>query len=330
MSADMPRPVPMDRHPIALRNYVLPTPSIDAFCEKVQKCVRRRRPGLVVYALPRFGKTYGITYATAMLASEFPRLVVERFLATPIIAHSEGRFYGDLNEAFGHKTPRTGDTGRRFDRLVHMLRKRVDDSGEEQLVIFIDEAQHLTLLEYKWLRDLTNALEKHDIRTVAILVGQHELRLQKDALKNAGATDIVARFMLDEAKFSGLCSADDVMTCLDQYDQSTFPEDSDWSYTRYFFPRAWDNGLRLAASASVVWQCFVEAGEAVQSPLGIEIPMDYFTRAIETLFLDHSAADNDLFSITPVMWTEAIMDSGYLQAYEEIISEASRASSSHD
>jgi hypothetical protein len=73
------RPVSFDEHPITQQTYIVPTPSIDALVERVKKLIRLRTPGAIIFAYPRFGKTYSIRYVISVLKTDFPQSVVISF-----------------------------------------------------------------------------------------------------------------------------------------------------------------------------------------------------------------------------------------------------------
>jgi len=68
----------------------------------------------------------------------------------------------------------------------------------------------------------------------------------------AGKTQIVARLMVEELAFYGIRNAQDVATCLNGYDQTAYPEGSQWSFTRFYLPQAFDAGYRLVSDADTL------------------------------------------------------------------------------
>lgn len=229
------RPFPLEQHPVSQQKYIIPTPSLDAFYERIKKCIRLRTPGAIVHGQPRYGKTYGIRYAMNVLLDDFPNVVMFGFLCHKKASHSESAFFSNLLEAAGHASPQTGTIGAKRSRLIQFLMEKVDRSGQNLLIAFADEAQRLDVIEYEWLRDVHDELERRGVRMITFLVGQPQLLHQKNAFKASKQTQIIARFMIDEMVFRGLTSADDVATCLAGYDESNYPQDSGWSYTRFFF-----------------------------------------------------------------------------------------------
>ena len=115
-----------------------------------------------------------------------------------------------------------------------------------------------------------------------------------------------------------MTDADSIATCLQGYDEATFPEDSDWTYTRFFFPRAHANGFRLVDQALAVWQAFQRAHLKALPNVPIEVPMQYFAHTVEIALEESMHRDAANFAFTPAMWDQAVADSFYCSALEEI------------
>lgn len=312
------RPVDFANHPIIQKTYIVPTPSIDALVERVKKLIRLRTPGAIIYAYPRFGKTYSIRYVISVLKTDFPRAVVISFGCEAKKNPSEDAFFSNLLEAAGHTGYLIGSVTRKRSRLIDRLSELVDGSGYNWVVFFADEAQRLGVIEYEWLRNVHDKLERKGIRMMTILVGQPELLNQKTAFRKSNHTQIVLRFMISEMRFYGLLNADDFATCLAGYDEAQFPEASDWSYTRFFLPLAYANGLRLEKQAALLWEAFLRAHKEAKFDFDIEIPMQYFAHTVEIAMsenMHHDAAD---FSFSPAIWDSAILESSYVAAQEEL------------
>ncbi|WP_232452090.1 hypothetical protein [Burkholderia ubonensis] len=71
------------------------------------------------------------------------------------------------------------------------------------------------------------------------------MRSKKSIFQRDGEEQIVARFMTEELPFHGIRSAHECSDCLHGYDQGEYLENSGWNHTRFFFPRAYEAGLRL-------------------------------------------------------------------------------------
>lgn len=185
-------------------------------------------------------------------------------------------------------------------------------------MLFADEAQRLGLIEYEWLRDVHDELERCGIRMMTLLVGQPQLLNQKTGFRVSRQTQIVSRFMIDEIRFAGLLDADDLATCLAGYDEAEYPINSSWAYTQFFFPKAFAKGLRLANEANILWTCFLENYQNAGFKHELEIPMQYFSRAVEILLIENTQYDSEDFSFSKAMWQSAIRDANFVAAQEEL------------
>ncbi len=312
------RTVPIKTHPLVRKNYVVPTPSIDGFYERVCKCIAYGLSGSMLYGHPRFGKTSAVRYVINMLAVEFPQIVAVSFLCLKSKTRSEAAFFSHLLEAVGHAQAHAGAISRKRSRLIHKLLERVEKSGEHVLILFADEAQRLDINEYEWLRDVYDELDQHGVKALVFLIGQPDLRNQKNALQESHQTQIVGRFMTHEIPFRGLLSVDDVATCLAGYDESCFPQSSDWTYTRFFLPRAYADGFRLVDEATALWRAFLDAHEAARFTFELEVPMKYFTQTVELALIQGAEHDAPEHRLSAAIWREAVLESNYVSAQESV------------
>lgn len=312
------RPVAFDRHPVVEQKYIVPTPSIEEMYLRVKKLVRLRTPGGIVFAHPRFGKTYGVRYVMRVLREDYPKAVLLSFGCQKKKSKSEDAFFSLLLEAVGHPGALNGSIPKKRTRLNERIMELVSRSGYNWFIMFADEAQRLDVIEYEWLRDVHDELERHGIRMITLLVGQPQLLNQKSAFRLSRETQIVSRFMIDELQFHGLLSADDLATCLAGYDEACFPAKSDWPYTRFFLPGAYSTGFRLVDQAAVLWDAFEDAHDNAGFAYNLEIPMQYFARSVEIALGESSEHDDYGFQITPSTWALAIKESNFVAAQEEL------------
>lgn len=312
------RPIDIDQHPLVEQKYIVPTPSIDEFYDKVKRLVRLRIPGAIVHAYPRFGKTYSIRYVIRVLREDFPGIIILSFGCHKKKTPSEDAFFANLLRAATHKSPESGTVDRKRSRLTDRIKELVDKTRYNLVIAFADEAQRLDIIEYEWLRDVHDELERAGIRMITFLVGQPQLLNQKTAFREGRQTQIISRFMIDEMRFRGVLSPEDLAACLAGYDTACFPQDSDWTYTRFFFPLAYDDGLRLVDQARALWDAFERAHADARFEDALEIPMQYLSRAVEIAFLEHVEHDSPGFRFTETIWDAAVKDSNYVPAYEEL------------
>ena len=243
------RPVDAALHPIETGGYRIATPAIQAFSDLVNRCLRYRITGALTYGPSRIGKTRAIEYLRLLLAQTHPKVVTYHAQAEHKPRHAEGPFFANLLEAVGYPEPDSGSNPAKRIRLVNKIKEACTRNGSGTVVLFCDEAQRYDENEYEWLRDVHDHLDRIQIRLFTFLVGQQELLAVKTALQRAKKTQIVARLMVEELAFFGIRNVSDVATCLDGYDQTCFPRDSDWSFTRFYVPQAVASGDRLADDA---------------------------------------------------------------------------------
>lgn len=205
-------------------------------------------------------------------------------------------------------------------RLNEYLIEKVERSNQNRLILFIDEAQKLHEPHYRWLIDIHNELDSHNIVLIVLLVGQEELGHQLTAFQAADKTQIVGRFMVQRFTFRGMRSAKDLEICLGNYDRgSEYPPGSKCSFTRYYFPEAFDSGFRLASYAEILWQAFREVREAEHLPITTEIPMQYFCRTVEYVLARFGTLESLTRDLSLNQWKQAIKQSGYTDAEKYVV-----------
>lgn len=120
---------------------------------------------------------------------------------------------------------------------------------------------------------------------------QPSLRSKKSIFQRDSEEQIVARFMTEELPLHGIRSAHECSDCLHGYDQGEYLENSGWNHTRFFFPQAYEAGLRLAREGNALWEAFDDAHKRAQLAGELEIPMEFFTRTVQ--FILHYYARHD-------------------------------------
>jgi hypothetical protein len=308
-------------HPVQTTRYLLLTPAIEALNAAICQWIENRVPGAMVYGKPRFGKTRAIKYLSLLLLEKFGE-------ALPIMTLScfdytrprEGAFFEDLLRASGHALCASGNASAKRQRLNEYLVEKVERSSQNRLILFIDEAQQLHEQHYKWLIDLHNQLDRNNIALIVLLVGQEELVHQFSAFQLTKKTQIIGRFMVHQFHFQGIRNEKDIRICLTNYDvNSEYPPGSGFSFTRYYFPAAFQSGLRLEVYAPMVWQAFREVREENQLPLKAEIPMQYFCRTVEDVLSRFGTLEELSGELSLAQWKEAINKSGYADAERYIV-----------
>lgn len=300
-------------HPIEAGGYVISTPSVYEMGKEVSEWLDLRQSGGMIYGPPRLGKTSAIKYVERKLLHDFEgKLPIVTFECQSHTIAREGEFFTEFLQAIGHELAQKGKIPERRERLYQYLRNLAERNPHRRLVIFLDEAQKLHKDHYSWLVDIYNNLDRAKIASTFILVGQQELANRRNAMVIAKQFQVVGRFMVNARQFSGISNAKEVQVCLHGYDeQSEYPEESGWSYTRFYFPVAYEHGWRLASQAENVWKAFMEARESGQLPGPAQIPMKFLTGTIEYVMRRYE----NLIDIEPHLslqvWREAVKKSQY-------------------
>jgi hypothetical protein len=313
MSIEIPRPIDPSVHPLATGNYRIATPAIQELYDLVNRCLRYRITGALIYGPSRIGKTRAIEYVRLLFARNYPKVTTYHAQCEHKPRHAEGPFFSNLLAAVGYPEPDTGGNPSKRMRLTAKIREAAARAGSGVVLLFCDEAQRLNENEYEWLRDVHDALDRQQIKLFTFLVGQQELLAQKTGLQIANKTQIVARLMVEEMAFYGVRNADDVATCLLGYDETTYPQGNSWTFTRFYVPQAFDAGYRLANDAYVLWRVFEEAHNKACLPGRLEIPMESFVRAVEIVLKESELRDDAHYCPDPTMWTHAVRHCGYVQ-----------------
>lgn len=302
-------------HPIEVGAYYVPTNEISNLYKVVSKWISNRVQGGIIYGRPRLGKTRAIACLSHYLKSEFgDDLPIFNTLS---YQHklNENRFYTDLLRDIGHSAYSQGKAEAKKDRLIKYLIYQATSSIHKKIILFIDEAHMLYEQDYNWLMDIYNQLDRHSITFIVILVGQKELLFQKSSFIQSNKMQLIGRFMVQEYKFSGIKCVDDLKICLEGYDiLSEYPEGSGYSYTRYFFPEAFDEGKKFSDDAEMIFNQFkeIKAEFDIKGPL--EVPMQYITCTIENCLKEYGANGKGIYWPNIYEWNESIKASGYIEA----------------
>jgi len=305
-------------HPLVRRHYRVATAAIEELVDLVEHCVRLLIPGALVHARPRMGKTHAIDYAALHLNRQRPDLLVLRMSCEHHRTQFEGPFFNALLSAAGVRDTQPVSISHKRFALARRLSEQLQLRAGHIVVLFCDEAQRLSTHGLEWLRDVHDQLAQQGVRLITFLVGQPQLMEHKAQYQLAGQEQIVARFMIEQLNFRGIATAEAAATCLSSYDLTRYPEKSGPTFTQFFCPLAWDSGLRLERSAADLWNAFVQAHACAQLPGAIEIQMDYFTRAVETVLTSAPDWDGIGLKLGPAHWERAVRESGYVAAQQTV------------
>jgi len=279
-------------HPILTRKYTLVTPMMRALVSEIVQWIKTGTTGGIVSGSSRVGKTKTRRFVAQTLPDFFPRLPTYSLIARLYKLPSERVFFGDMLKAFKHAMHAEGTAAQRRDRLVEGVVNIAQTSGQDRVVLLIDQAHNLLETHYEWLVDFYEELNERGIELSVFLFGQKELITTYEELRRAGKNQIIARFMADRMEYFGIRSVNELKACLVCYDErSRFPEDSDWTYTRYFVPEAFAHGWRLASHADTFWKVFEEVNRRRLVPGRMEVTLQHFARTVERFLVDVELSD---------------------------------------
>jgi len=308
--------IPAGTHQLVQDKYLLPTNEIMNLYKKVAEWIEDRASGAIIYGLQRRGKTEAIKYVRDKLKEQYnDELPVVFVPAKHKFTANEEVFYELLLLWSGHHFPFAGKKNHKFDRLAKFLLDKGESSKFKQVVLFIDEAQALLEAHYKWLIDIYNYLNEYKVKLIVILVGQQQLKGNKNLYVEDGAYHIVGRFMIKEHQLSGVKSVDDLRVCLKGYDNHEYPQGSGWSFTRYYYPEAYAAGERLAKCASTLFEAFATVRQ--ENGLGgkMEIGMQDLTSTIKYALVKYGADSREKkYWIDLDIWIECVRRSGYIDS----------------
>jgi AAA domain len=301
-------------HPVETDRCILVTPMIEALETEIMRWIINRVSGGMVVGEPRRGKTRAKRYLNIVIPQRIAGLPVLSFRCHKHIRLNERVFFARLLDCTNAPDPDKGTPGGMRSSLTDRLCDLAERADCNQVVFLADEAQRLQDLDYQWLMDIHNELDERDINLSVILFGQPELLHQRSAFQQAGKKQILGRFMTRDFAFHGLIDLEDVKHCLNSYDlASEYPAGSGYSFTRYFFPEAFDAGWRLASHAEDIWQEFMAVTTEYAVSRYEEIPMLHFANTVKGILTSIGPASGASVKISRQQIHELIMDSGYAE-----------------
>lgn len=306
------RPIVQKRqHPIYTGNYYIQTTSIDILFNEIVNWIDNRNPGGIIYGRARIGKTRAI-HNLKFLLQQLYGVDIPIFIFN-MSEHkaSEKFFYLELLKDLGHTLAKSNRSASDLkSNLVNHLISCGKMCSMSRIITFIDEANFMSMDDFNYLVDVYNRLERAQVQMTVLLVGTEEIISTKSAFMQLNKQQIVGRFMVRQYQFKGIKSVQELQICMASYDYSEYPDNSKWSFTKYFFPEAFDEGNRINTMANVLFECFVET---INSNV-IEIPMQYVTSTIENCYRKFGADGKNVYFPTKIEWEQAIFDSGYAVA----------------
>lgn len=229
-----------------LANYHLNSPDIRSLSQQIRFWVYASIKGGMITGEKRVGKTYAIRFLIRNLSFVLGHKCYAFAVRwTTTRAFQERRFWLRLLGATGFDTTLPGDSHRLEQRFYERIDVMTDEYGLPMCVMFIDEAQSISITEFLKLCHVFNELEERGIRLHTFLVGQDELHHMKTMMQEAGCGQVIARFMEHSFKMKGINNATTLKVLLEQLDK----REIDIASNVY----ADGGGATLAALAGPLW-----------------------------------------------------------------------------
>lgn len=310
-----------DVHPVLIQDYALHTPPIARACGQVIDWIDSRVTGAYLYGLSRTGKSKAIkVWLPAILAETYgDKVAVFRCVHGRQDRPSQSAFVAMLARAVRHRYPNATPASKLERRLADFFAVQGLRTAWRQVVLFVDEAQYMREAEYHVLCNLQNRADEVSVRLTVITVGTHQLLHQRQALVLGSNIHLSTRFMAHQSRFRGIASSEELRYVLDGYDgRSEWPPGSGTSYTRHFFPRAFDQGLRLAHYAPALWDIYWDMAPPVLRER-LELPMEHVAAPVEWL-CRHLATEDPGFSLDRDTLRRAVRSTEYAAVMRTIAS----------
>ncbi|MFX3634426.1 MAG: AAA family ATPase [Candidatus Pristimantibacillus sp.] len=312
----MTRPmIPFGAHPIEQGVYVLPTLEIHRLMDKIVQIITDGGPGMIVYGRPRLGKTkattFAVNYLPEVLQYQIPVFVAD---SKSYKVPSAEKFFRDMLLDFNYGFSTKKDEIVLRNQIVSLMHEKAERCSHRRVALLMDEAHKMTEWQYDCLIDIYNQLLRRNVRMTTISIGQEQLVARRTFFLANSKTHIIGRFMPSEYRFRGVTNEEEMEFVLQSYDESEFPSDSGWFYTRYYFPEAYDTGKRIAEFSKSLFNLFIEIRQEYGLSGRVELPMEYLAFTVENALKINGANGKCTEWLSMEQWREAIQRSGYIES----------------
>jgi hypothetical protein len=247
-------------HPVVRGHYTVPTPMLIHAHEEARDRVWSRRTGVVFYGETRAGKTTCALSIRDYLREEFDSI----YITIASCRHSErpkpGLMPRLILEGSEHVLSSRADPEKLLENVVLDVRTNVANLGGDQYVLILDEVNLGSERDFIELLQIHNILFLKGIRMTTISFGQPDILNRITSLQATNQFQIIARFFRKPIPFQS-CNSEStlaaVLRCLDE--DTEWPVGSGWTYTYFFFPKAYETGFRLSKYAAQIWSALVNA-----------------------------------------------------------------------
>lgn len=308
-------PIHVDpQHPVLRQEYAVFTPPVHKMSQILGDWIDKRLPGGYIHGPSRFGKSRGVKWhIRSVLEDRFgKRIPLHIWVRPPDIHDYQSDFWKSISKAAGFRYAKGKATRADLrDLLIEYLISTAAACGSNYSVLIIDEAQDMTLKEWKWLLGLQNQLDLDGYRLSVFSIASHQMDYTYDLLAKANYPHIAARFMVAHWPFPGIDSAEEVEFVLQGYDEaSEWPIGSGISYLAHFAPETYARGERLAPCAEVIWKV-LDALLPEQYEGDASFPMQHIAWAVESVLVNLARGEDWEVATSENSWLEALADTHF-------------------
>jgi type II secretory pathway predicted ATPase ExeA len=292
-------------HPLMTKDVLLPTKPINELFLAIRRVVAMRETGCCFTGHSGVGKSSALEVVDAMLRIKMPKLCVVHHDTHSQQMPSIRAFFKHFLTSVKHSQLK-GETFDLRQRLVNWLVDEAKLSGLNLVVIFIDEAQLMTIQDFNFLKDVFNDLSKDGVQLITILMAQSpDFDSVIDTLKNERRLDLIGRFAMRILPFRAYNCAEDLKLILNGIDMAVFPERSGITWTEFYFPNAFGAGFRLVGQLDSFMHAITTSAPKTK-PMHFDFPARQTFMAIRAFMLNNAGADCAGMSVADDAWKKAV------------------------
>ena len=293
-------------HPVYSGKYKIITSEIENTAYYLKQCINSRVEGVIIYGASGQGKTTAIEMISHILNKEYNSKLPVVSCTLPDDLKDKNTFFSNILQGLNHTLSGGKTTNQNLrDRIVASLITKGKESETNRIIMFIDEADGMQAKEYQALKNIHNLVTPH-CTLMTILVGTKKILGVREGFIVAHEDQLIRRFMRKHKEFYGIKSLQDLYEVLSAYDIiCKYPLDSDWAFTRYFYPDAFDKGNRLSDNTEILYDLILSSqGADAFSNSGFS--MYLLTIIIEYILTCFGADNQGIYWPGENEWREAI------------------------
>ena len=208
----------------------------------------------------------------------------------------------------------TADAIDRLTQIVDRISSDCKRANTRRFILFIDEAQRLSVDDYDFLANIDDAVGLDGYRLFCVLVNQSDDTRGFGKNGHGRITTmpphVIRRFFMAEHIFRGLVGLSEIAHALSRYDAA---EHDGVAFSAYFAPRAHAQGWRLANQAKDFVSALNEIRNEAQITGTNDLAMMIFELAVKRLLVNVAACKEGFEELTHSEIKESILRAGYLR-----------------